>query len=99
MTIRTTAHFTIREDALDEVLPAISTFVAHTANEPGTLRYESWRSDEEPTRFLHVMEFVDADAERAHATSDAVKAFTAVVYPFCTEPPVFTSWTLHDDDR
>jgi hypothetical protein len=55
LTIHGTASFAVREDELDAALEAIRTFVAHTRIEPGTLRYESWRSAERPTEFTHLM--------------------------------------------
>lgn len=73
-------------------LEAIRTFVEHTGTEPGTLRYESWRSVEHPNEFLHVIEFADEAAEQAHGSSDAVRAFTDVLYPTCEEPPRFDRW-------
>jgi quinol monooxygenase YgiN len=93
MTIRHVARFAVRAEALEEALDAIRTFVAHTRTEPGTLRYESIQIDERPTEFLHVMEFADAEAEQAHASSEAVEAFTAVLYPLCTIGPTFEDWT------
>lgn len=89
MTIRGTARFTIEDGELDAALEAIRTFLAHTATEPGTLRYASWRHVERPREFLHLMEFVDEAAEAAHASSEAVKAFTDVLYPRCERPPTF----------
>jgi quinol monooxygenase YgiN len=94
MTIRGTARFTVREDGLDEALGAIRAFVAHTRTERGTLRYESWRSLDRPTEFVHLMEFVDEEAERAHASSDAVKAFTGVLYARCEHEPTFNRYEL-----
>ncbi len=74
------------------LIAALGTFVAHARREPGTRLYTSWRYVERATEFLHLMEFENADAERAHATSDAVKVFTDTLYPMCTEPPVFDAW-------
>lgn len=91
MTVRHVARFTVREDAVEVAEAAIRTFVEHTRTEPGTLRYESIRFD--ASRFLHLMEFTDEDAERAHASSDAVRHFTDVLYPLCTEGPEFEDWS------
>ncbi len=98
MTIHGTARFRVEEDELDAALEAIRTFVAHTRTEPGTSRYESWRSLDRPTEFLHLMSFVDAEAERAHASSDAVKTFTDVLYPRCEEGPTFERWECVEQD-
>lgn len=96
MTIHGTARFTVREGELETCLEAIRTFVAHTRTEPATLRYESWRSLDRPAEFLHLMAFVDEEAEAAHASSDAVKAFTDVLYPRCEREPRFERWELVD---
>jgi quinol monooxygenase YgiN len=42
------------------------------------------------------MEFVDEAAEQTHASSDAVKAFTAVLYPRCEREPAFERWQMVD---
>ncbi len=94
MTIRGTARFRVKPDQLNAALEAIRAFVRHTETEPGTLRYESWRSVDEPTAFLHLMSFADEEAERAHASSAAVKTFTAALYPRCEEEPAFERWQL-----
>ena len=44
MTIHATASFTLREGELETALAAIRTFVGHARSEPGTLRYDSYRS-------------------------------------------------------
>jgi quinol monooxygenase YgiN len=92
MTIRMTARFTVREGAVDAALDAIRTFLARTGTEPGTIRYESWRSQERRREFLHVMEFADEPARDAHASSPAVEAFTSSLYPLCEEPVSFDGW-------
>jgi hypothetical protein len=33
-----------------------------------------------------------AEAEETHASSDAARAFTDVLYPLCIEPPTFGRW-------
>jgi quinol monooxygenase YgiN len=90
--IRRTARFTVKEEAIGHVLEAIASFLTHTATEPGTLTYESLRSTDEPTRFLHLMTFADEDAERVHASSAACERFTSALYPACTDGPVFERW-------
>jgi quinol monooxygenase YgiN len=96
VTIHGTARFTVREGELETCLEVIRTFVAHTETEPGTLRYESWRSLDRPAEFLHLMAFENEEAEAAHASSEAVKAFTQVPYPRCDREPTFERWELVD---
>jgi quinol monooxygenase YgiN len=93
--IHKTATFQVRRAGLERSLAAIREFIAYVAaNEPGTLRYESWQESDDPTRFVHVLTFRDADAERIHSTSAAVERFTKVLYPECLAPVVFTDFDL-----
>jgi quinol monooxygenase YgiN len=90
--IHLTARFTVKEPELEAALEAIRAFVAHARSEPGTLRYDAFRSADRPTEFVHIMSFAGEDAEEAHASSDAVKAFTDALYPRCSAGPVFDRW-------
>ena len=92
MTIRKTARFTVDPDRIKDAEAAISVFVAQTRTEPGTIRYESWQSAQDPSEFLHLMEFVDAAAEQTHRSSEQVTAFTDSLYPLCVDPPHFDDW-------
>ena len=92
MTIHGTARFTVKDGEIDTALGAIGPFVEHTRTEPGTLRYESYRSADRPNEFLHWMTFEDEAAERAHGSSDAVQRFTARLYPACVAEPTFERW-------
>ena len=88
-----TAVFQVRAEALDTCLEAIRAFVAHAqTKEPGTLMYRSLQSVDDPTRFVHVMAFADEAAEKAHATSDAVRRFTDVLYPNTVDGVAFTTY-------
>lgn len=92
MTVRKTARFKVASDRVEEALDAIRRFVAHTESEPGTTVYASWQSSENPTDFLHLMEFVDEEAESAHRSSHEVTVFTDALYSICEQPPTFTDW-------
>lgn len=94
MTIRKTARFTVNPGRMEEALAAISAFIDHTRSEPGTIRYESWQSAHSPAEFLHLMEFVDADAEKAHRSSEEVRLFADRLYPLCVNTPKFDDWRL-----
>lgn len=93
MHVQKTARFTVAAGRLPEALAAIRAFVEYTRTEPGTLVYESWQSAQRPGEFLHLMEFVDADAEQAHATSESVKSFTDSLYPLCAQSPSLEEWS------
>ena len=68
-------------------------FVAYVrANEPGTLRYEVWQEHDDPTRFVHIFVFRDAEADRIHSESAEVKQFAEVLYPECLAPVEFIDY-------
>jgi quinol monooxygenase YgiN len=91
--IRQLARYEVRPEALERCLAAIREFVAYVKmNEPGTLRYEVWQEQGQPTRFVHIFVFRDADADRIHSESAEVKKFAAVLYPECLAPVEFTDY-------
>lgn len=91
--IRQLARYKVRAEALERCLAAIREFVAYVrANEPGTLRYEVWQEREDPTRFVHIFTFRDAEAARIHSESPEVKQFASVLYPECLAPVEFIDY-------
>lgn len=91
--LRQLAFYEVRPEALGQVLEALREFVAYVrVNEPGTLRYEVWQEPGHPTRFVHIFTFRDAEADRIHSESAAVKKFASVLYPECLEPVKFVDY-------
>jgi quinol monooxygenase YgiN len=91
--IRQLARYQVRPEALERCLAAIREFVAYVrSNEPGTLRYEVWQEQADPTRFVHIFVFRDAAADRIHSESNEVKKFAAVLYPECLAPVEFIDY-------
>ncbi len=91
--IRQLARYQVRAEALETCLAAIREFVAYVrASEPGTLRYEVWQEQKDPTRFVHIFVFRDAEADRAHSESAQVKRFAGILYPQCLAPVEFTDY-------
>ena len=91
------ARYEVRVEALDECLAAIHEFVAYVrANEPGALRYEVWQEAEHPTRFVHIFVWRDAEANRIHGESAAVKKFAGILYPRCLAPVEFVEYRQVD---
>ena len=88
-----TATFEVKPEALNECVDAIEEFVsAIEETEPRTLVYRSLRDTKNPSRFLHIFLFADEGAKDAHASSDAVKRFTDILYPNTLAPVEFTEW-------
>src|SRR5215470_14771387 len=91
------ARYEVRPEALEKCLAAIHEFVAYVrANEAGALRYEVWQEDEHPTRFVHLFVWRDAEANRIHGESAAVKKFAGVLYPNCVAPVEFIEYKQVD---
>ncbi len=91
------ARYEVRPEALAECLAAIHEFVTYVrTNEPGALRYEVWQDAEHPTRFVHIFVWKDAEANRIHSESDAVKKFASILYPNCLAPVEFIEYKQVD---
>ena len=91
--IRQLARYQVRPEALERCLAAVREFVAYVrAHEPGTLRYEVWQEREDPTRFVHIFVFRDAEADRIHSESLEVKKFASILYPECLAPVEFIDY-------
>jgi len=91
------ARYEVRPEALAEVVAAIHEFVAYVrANEEGALRYEVWQERDRPTRFVHIFVWRDAEANRIHGASVAVKKFASLLYPKCLAPVEFIEYRQLD---
>lgn len=96
MPIFQTAHYQVKASAVDDVKAAIAKFVDYvTKNEPGTRMYMAWQQLDDPTRFVHLFEFVDEGAQRLHESSEAVREFESVYGPeLAAGPVVFTDYAV-----
>jgi quinol monooxygenase YgiN len=96
MPIYQTAHYQVREEAVDRVKDAIVEFVAYLRqNEPTTWFYAAWQAKTDPSRFVHLFTFEDEAAHERHGRSDAVKRFESVYQPVLVgEEVVFTDYEL-----
>ncbi len=91
--IRQLARYQVHPEALERVLAAIHEFVAYVrANESGSLRYEVWQEQSDPTRFVHIFIFRDTEADRIHSESVEVKKFASILYPECLSPVEFIDY-------
>ena len=94
MPIYQTARYEVNPDAVDKVKVAIAEFVAYvTEHEPGTRIYTAWQQQSDPAKFVHLFEFADEAAHRAHGISTAVRKFEEVYQPeLAAGPVVFTDY-------
>lgn len=86
MPIYRTATFTVKPEGLAEAKMAIAEFVAAVnKKEQGTRLYLSLQEQEDPSRFLHVMAFEDAAAEKRHQGSEFAEKLRSVLMPLMAE--------------
>jgi quinol monooxygenase YgiN len=91
--VRQLARYQVRPESLERCLGAINEFVKYVReNESGTLRYEVWQERDDPTRFVHIFVFRDADTDRIHSESAEVKKFSSILYPECLAPVEFIDY-------
>jgi quinol monooxygenase YgiN len=91
--IRQLARYEIRPEAMGKIIPAIHEFVAYVrSNEPGTLRYDVWQEQENPSRFVHIFIFRDQEAHNRHSDSAEVQKFAGILYPECLAPVEFIGY-------
>jgi len=82
MPIYQTATYRVRPEGVETVKRAIATFVDHVrGHEPGTRFYHAWQAQADPTTFVHLFIFEDAEAQRIHSESAAVARFEAAYTP------------------
>jgi quinol monooxygenase YgiN len=82
MPIYETGAYRVRPEAVEKVKQAIVEFVDYVkANEPGSQMYLAWQERDDPTRFVHLFIFADAEAREKHGQSEAVRRFEAAYTP------------------
>jgi hypothetical protein len=55
----------------------------------------AWQQEDDPTKFVHLFEFADEAAHRAHGSSAAVRQFESVYGPELAAGPVsFTDYVV-----
>jgi quinol monooxygenase YgiN len=94
MPIFQTAHYQVKPEAVGRVKTAIDQFVAYVRdNEPDTRMYVVWQSIDDPTSFVHLVEFADQAAQDRHGQSESVRKFESIYMPELVGGPVrFTDY-------
>jgi quinol monooxygenase YgiN len=91
--IRQLARYQVRPESVRRVLAAINEFVTYVrTHEPGTLRYDVWQEQNDPTRFVHIFVFRDESAHHVHSSSREVEKFSSILYPECLAPVEFIDY-------
>lgn len=96
MAIYQTGAYRVKVSAVEKVKQAIEDFVRYVkAEEPGTLMYLAWQQKNDPIRFIHLFIFKDAESQKHHGQSEAVKRFESIYSPELVDGDVvFTDFEL-----
>jgi quinol monooxygenase YgiN len=82
MPIYETGAYRVKPEAVEKIKRAIAEFVDYVkASEPGSQMYLAWQEQDDPTRFVHLFIFADAQAREKHGQSEAVRRFEAAYTP------------------
>lgn len=83
--------FPVRPDRAEAWMSVVADFTAATRAEPGNVFFEWSRGIEDPTEFVLVEAFADADAGAAHVRSEHFTAAMATMAPEVTDVPRIVS--------
>ena len=77
--VKTTAIITALPGRADEVETLLRDMAPHCRAEPGNLRWDVWRDQADPNRYVLDELYVDADAVAAHRRSPHYQAYLAAI--------------------
>ncbi len=88
----------VRPESLDACLAAIHRVrvVRSHGGAGGSGATRPGQETGRPTRFVHLFVWPDAEANRIHGESAAVKKFAGILYPNCLAPVEFIEYTQVD---
>jgi autoinducer 2-degrading protein len=81
-------HVHMRADTVSDFEAAANENARHSRLEPGVARFDVLRQRDDPTRFVLVEVYRDADAAVAHKTTAHYLAWRDTVAPLMAEPRV-----------
>ena len=86
-------HVHVKRENLAAFEAATSENAAHSRLEPGVVRFDVLRRQDDPTRFLLVEVYRDLEAAGEHKATDHYLTWRDTVAPFMAEPREGIAWT------
>lgn len=86
--------FRPKQEYVEDFPDQVGEFTTATRNEPGNLWFDWSRSVEDPSEYVLVEGFRDADAGKEHVTSDHFKKFIAEAPALLSATPLIISQTI-----
>lgn len=93
-----TAKFRVLPEHADRWPEIAADFTQATRDEPGCLWFDWSRSVEDPTEYVLVEAFRDAEAGGAHVQSDHFEAARSTLPPYLAETPRIVNFDVPQDD-
>ncbi|MEU6770155.1 putative quinol monooxygenase [Streptomyces sp. NPDC046759] len=93
-----TAKFRVKPEYAERWPEISREFTQATRSEPGCLWFDWSRSLDDPTEYVLVEAFRDADAGAAHVGSDHFKSAQQTLPPHLAETPRIVNAALEQDD-
>ena len=85
-------QYKVKKKKLDKVKSVISEYIEIVRkNELGTIDYKVYQEDDDPTSIVHVMSFVDNNAEKIHDKSEHMKKLKKILVPISKRKAVYTN--------
>lgn len=93
-----TAKFGVRPEDADRWTEITREFTTATRNEPGCLWFDWSRSVDDPTQYVLIEAFRDAEAGSAHVQSEHFKTAQQTLPPHLAETPKIVNFSVPQDD-
>ena len=85
-------QYKVKKKKLDKVKNVISEYIESVhKNEPGTINYKVYQEEDNPVSIVHVMSFVDKNAEKIHDKSEHMKKLKKILVPISKGKAVYTT--------
>ncbi len=76
----------VKPEHVEEFIPAMLANARGSRTEPGNLRFDVMRDEDDPNHFLLHEVYTDADALAAHRETPHFQTWAAAVEPWLSEP-------------
>lgn len=84
-------QYKVKKKKLDKVKEMISEYIdAVHKNEPGTVEYKVFQEKNDPASIVHIMSFVDKNAEKIHEKTEHLKNLKKILVPISKGKAVYT---------
>jgi quinol monooxygenase YgiN len=85
-------QYKVKKKKLDKVKNVISEYVETVhKNEPGTIHYKVYQEKDNIVSIVHVMSFIDKNAEKIHDKSEHMKKLKKILVPISKGKAVYVT--------